>query len=237
MLAVWDRITSLMEGRVALSDSVNAVTRADLIAAITGKEVVQEVSKGAGAVQRILTVGPEKPALIVSGLETVHLSRVDLTARAGRVLGLYGLVGSGRSRFLRSLIGIEPLVDGSITLFGQPYRPRSPRHAAQRGVVLVTEDRKRDGFIPQLDANLNVALPVLKDFVKLEWLRRGLMRRDTSLALKNVKVRGNLDGPMVRQSGVNQQKVLFARAIRQKPRLLLLDEPTTAVDIGAKGEI
>ncbi len=152
-------------------------------------------------------------------------------------MGLYGLVGSGRSRFLRSLIGIEPLVDGSITLFGQPYRPRSPRHAAQRGVILVTEDRKRDGFIPQLDANLNVALPVLKDFVKLEWLRRGLMRRDTSLALKNVNVRGNLDGPTVRLSGGNQQKVLFARAIRQKPRLLLLDEPTKGVDIGAKGEI
>ena len=75
---------------------------------------------------------------------------------------------------------MEPLVDGSITLFGRPYRPKSPRHAARRGVVLVTEDRKKDGFIPQLDAKLNVALPVLKDFVKFEWLRRGLMRRDTS---------------------------------------------------------
>src|SRR6202035_3181797 len=126
---------------------------------------------------------------------------------------------------------------GSVSFFDRPYRPKDPRHAAQRGVVLVTEDRKRDGFIPQLDANLNVALPVLKDFVKLEWLRRGLMRRDTSLALKNVKVRGNLDGPMVRLSGGNQQKVLFARAIRQKPRSLLLDEPTKGVDIGAKGEI
>ena len=237
MLAVSDRITALIDGRVALSDSVNAVTRADLIAAITGKEAVQEVSKGAGAVQRILTVGPEKPALIVSGLETVHLSRVDLTARPGRVLGLYGLVGSGRSRFLRSLIGLEPLVDGSITLFGRPYRPKNPRHAARRGVVLVTEDRKKDGFIPQLDAKLNVALPVLKDFVKFEWLRRGLMRRDTSIALHHVEIRGNLDGPMVRLSGGNQQKVLFARAIRQKPKLLLLDEPTKGVDIGAKGEI
>ena len=237
MLAVSDRITALIDGRIALSGLVNAVTRADLIAAITGKEAEQGVSKGAAPVQRIIADEQEKPALIVSGLETVHLSRVDLKARPGRVLGLYGLVGSGRSRFLRSLIGMEPLVNGSITLFGRPYRPKSPRHAARRGVVLVTEDRKKDGFIPQLDAKLNVALPVLKDFVKFEWLRRGLMRRDTSIALQDVRTRGNLDGPMARLSGGNQQKVLFARAIRQKPKLLLLDEPTKGVDIGAKGEI
>jgi len=237
ILAVSDRITALIDGRVALSGLVKAVTRPDLIAAITGKEAEQGVPKGAVPVQRIIAAEQDKPALIVSGLETVHLSRIELTARPGRVLGLYGLVGSGRSRFLRSLVGMEPLVNGSITLFGRPYRPKSPRHAARRGVVLVTEDRKKDGFIPQLDAKLNVALPVLKDFVKFEWLRRGLMRRDTSIALHHVEIRGNLDGPMVRLSGGNQQKVLFARAIRQKPKLLLLDEPTKGVDIGAKGEI
>jgi ABC-type sugar transport system ATPase subunit len=97
-----------------------------------------------------------------SSAPVIHLPRVDLTARPGRVLGLYGLVGSGRSRFLRSLIGMEPLLGGSITLFGRPYRPKGPRQAAQRGVVLVTEDRKMDGFIPQLDAKRNVALPVFE---------------------------------------------------------------------------
>jgi ABC-type sugar transport system ATPase subunit len=195
MLAVSDRITALIDGRVALSNSVDALTRADLISAITGKATVQGIRKGAGPAQRTTTVRQENPALIVRGLQTVHLSGVDLTARPGRVLGLYGLVGSGRSRFLRSLIGLEQLVGGSIMLFGRPYQPRSPRHAAQSGVVLVTEDRKKDGFIPQLDAKLNVDLPVLTDFVKIGWLQRGLMKRDTSLALQNVKIRGNLDGP------------------------------------------
>ena len=237
MLAVSDRITALIDGRVALSGSVNEVTRADLIAAITGKEAVHEAPKGAGSVEQTMATRKEEPALLVSALQTIHLPGVDLTARRGRVLGLYGLVGSGRSRFLRSLIGMEPLLSGSITLFGRPYRPKNPRQAGQRGVVLVTEDRKMDGFIPQLDAKLNVALPVLKDFVRFEWLRRGLMRRDIIIALLHVAVRGNLDGPMARLSGGNQQKVLFARAIRQKPKLLLLDEPTKGVDIGAKGEI
>ena len=236
MLAVSDRITALIDGRIALSGAANEVTRADLIAAITGKEVVHEVPKDARPVDQT-TTREEEPALVVSGLRTMHLARVDLTAKPGRVLGLYGLVGSGRSRFLRSLIGKEPLIGGSITLFGRSYRPKGPRQGAQRGVVLVTEDRKMDGFIPQLDAKLNVALPVLKDFVRFEWLRRGLMRRDIAIALQQVAVRGNLDGPMARLSGGNQQKVLFARAIRQKPKLLLLDEPTKGVDIGAKSEI
>jgi ABC-type sugar transport system ATPase subunit len=237
LLAISDRITALIDGRVALSHAVHAVTREDLIAAITGKEAVQGEVQGAEPVQRISLVGKEEPGLIVRGLQTVHLPKVDLTARHGRVLGLYGLIGSGRSRFLRSLIGLEPVLNGSITLFGQLYRPKSPRHAARSGVVLVTEDRKMDGFIPQLDARLNVALPVLQEFVKFEWLRRSLMKRDASIALQHVAVRGNLDGPMARLSGGNQQKVLFARAIRQKPKLLLLDEPTKGVDIGAKGEI
>jgi ABC-type sugar transport system ATPase subunit len=165
------------------------------------------------------------------------LTGVNLSAKPGRVLGIYGLVGSGRSRFLRSLVGIEPMVNGSVSLFDRPYRPSGPRDAARHGVVLVTEDRKRNGFIPQLDAGLNVALPVLKDYLVLGWLKRGLMRRDTALALQKVEIRGDLAGPVVRLSGGNQQKVLFARAIRQKPRLLLLDEPTKGVDIGAKGEI
>jgi ABC-type sugar transport system ATPase subunit len=223
MLAVSDRITALIDGRIALSESVNAVTRTDLIAAITGKEAEQEVSKDRAPAQSLLEARHEKPSLVVGDLQTVHLPRVNLTARAGRVLGLYGLVGSGRSRFLRSLIGMEPVVDGSISLFDRPYKPKNPRDAASRGIVMVTEDRKKDGFIPQLDAKLNVALPVLRDFVKFEWLRRSLVKRDTSIALQHVQIRGNLDGPMVRLSGGNQQKVLFARAIRQKPKLLLLD--------------
>lgn len=245
MLAVSDRITALIDGQVALSKPVDAVTHADLIAAITGKqkeegETVKTTGPGLSAIglgKPAIGSGKDKPALVVRDLQTLHLTGVNLIAKPGRVLGIYGLVGSGRSRFLRSLVGIEPIVNGSVSLFDRPYRPTGPRNAGRQGVVLVTEDRKRNGFIPQLDAGLNVALPVLKDYLALGWLKRGLMRRDTAMALQKVEIRGDLAGPMVRLSGGNQQKVLFARAIRQKPKLLLLDEPTKGVDIGAKGEI
>jgi ABC-type sugar transport system ATPase subunit len=238
MLAVSDRITALIDGQVALSKPVGAVTHADLIAAITGKQMEEgETVKTSGGGRSAIASGKDRPALVVRDLQTLHLTGVNLTAKPGRILGIYGLVGSGRSRFLRSLVGIEPMVNGSVSLFDRPYRPSGPRDAARQGVVLVTEDRKRNGFIPQLDAGLNVALPVLKDYLVLGWLKRGLMRRDTATALRKVEIRGDLAGPMVRLSGGNQQKVLFARAIRQKPKLLLLDEPTKGVDIGVKGEI
>jgi ABC-type sugar transport system ATPase subunit len=109
---------------------------------ILGKEAEREVPTVGAPVQRVIAAEREKPTLVVRDLQTVHLSRVNLTARPGRVLGLYGLVGSGRSRFLRALIGMEPVVDGSIMLFDRPYEPKSPRHAARRGIVLVTEDRR-----------------------------------------------------------------------------------------------
>jgi ABC-type sugar transport system ATPase subunit len=164
VVAVSDRITALIDGKVAISGSVSEVTRADLIAAITGKQTVQGVSRAAGSPARIVNLGKENPGIIVRGLQTVQLSRINLMARPKRVLGLYGLVGSGRSAFLRSLIGMEPLIDGSITLFGRPYWPKSPRDAARHGVVLVTEDRKTDGFIPQLDARLKRCPAGVKGF-------------------------------------------------------------------------
>ncbi|HEY0792449.1 MAG TPA: sugar ABC transporter ATP-binding protein [Chthoniobacterales bacterium] len=237
MLAVSDRITALIDGRVALSQPVQSVTRSDLIAAITGESAGSETGRRAGPAPSTVGLGQRDPALLVHGLQTAHLSNIDLTASSGRVLGLYGLVGSGRSRFLRSLIGMEPPVAGTVRLFDRLYRPQNPREAARAGVVLVTEDRKKDGFIPQLDAKLNVALPVVHEFIRFGWLQRGRLRRDTIAALQSLGVKGNWDGPMVRLSGGNQQKVLLARALRQKPKLLLLDEPTKGVDIGAKGEI
>ncbi len=238
MLAVSDRITALIDGRVALNRPVGAVTRADLIAAITGETAGSATVKPAGSTQETAANRhAREPALLVRGLQSAHLTGVNLSATSGRVLGLYGLVGSGRSRFLRSLVGLEPPTAGAVHLFGRPYRPHHPRQAAEAGVVLVTEDRKRDGFIPQLDAKLNVALPVLRRFIRFGWLRRGRLGHDTAAVLRDFGVKGNWDAPMVRLSGGNQQKVLLARALRQEPKLLLLDEPTKGVDIGAKGEI
>jgi ABC-type sugar transport system ATPase subunit len=153
------------------------------------------------------------------------------------VLGLYGLVGSGRSRFLRTVYGSERLSAGSLTLGGAPYVPASPGDAIRSGIAFLSEERKADGFIPAMSARENVPLPVLSRFSRAGQLQRRRIAEAARSALSEVAVRGDIDQPITRLSGGNQQKVLFARAVLQHPRLLLLDEPTKGVDIGAKAEI
>jgi ABC-type sugar transport system ATPase subunit len=153
------------------------------------------------------------------------------------VLGLYGLVGSGRSRFLRTVYGAEHLTTGSLTLLGARYAPTSPARAIRSGIAFLSEERKADGFIPEMSARENIPLPVLHRFSRAGALQRGRMAEAARDALAEVGVRGDTTQPITRLSGGNQQKVLFARAALQRPRLLLLDEPTKGVDIGAKADI
>jgi len=162
---------------------------------------------------------------------------VNLDAQSGRVLGLYGLVGSGRTEFLRALIGLEDIHSGTIELFGRPYRPRNPAAARDAGMVYLTEERKRDGIIAPLDSIVNVSLPVLRRFSRSGFLHIAEMNRRTNQYLDRLKVRGDRSSPVMRLSGGNQQKVLFARALAQEPKVLLLDEPTKGVDIGVKVDI
>jgi ABC-type sugar transport system ATPase subunit len=165
------------------------------------------------------------------------LRDVSLTARPGRVLGLYGLIGSGRTELLRALVGLDTVQGGTIRIDGREFRPRHPAQAARAGLVYLTEERKIDGIVPGLDSAANVVLPILHRFARLGLLDKRAMARTATEYMDLLHVRGNRAAPVVSLSGGNQQKVLLARALAQRPRVLLLDEPTKGVDIGVKSEI
>jgi ribose transport system ATP-binding protein len=235
--AIADHIVGLANGEVVLSGDAKTVTAEQVVEAIVGEDEAPGASR-ARAAGAPSTAGPTtKVVLEVRGLSGNGLNGIDLAVHAGEILGVYGLNGSGRSRFLRTVYGIEPLVEGKMLLDGRPYRPHQPEQAIERGIAFVSEERKSDGFIPQMTSVENVLLPVLERFTQIGILNWRQLRSAARRALGRVPIVGDIEEPITSLSGGNQQKVLFARAILQGPGVLLLDEPTKGVDIGAKAEI
>lgn len=238
VFAIADHVVALSNGRTVLDGPVIVVDRRAVIQAVVGEETAAELedvesqkTKRAAAPEFGATV------LVAEHVAGPRLSDVSLTVHAGEVLGIYGLVGSGRSRFLRTIYGAEPMDSGSLTLDGAAYTPRRPAHAIKSGVAFVSEERKYDGFIPQLTGRDNVVLPILGRQVRAGLLKWRQLRQSADEALVQVSIRGDTTAPITSLSGGNQQKALFAKAMLQAPLLLLLDEPTKGVDIGAKAEI
>jgi ABC-type sugar transport system ATPase subunit len=248
--AVADRVTALTDGRVALSGRTTEVPREALVRAIVGTRVRSSDGNGGSGANGATDGhsarlpggdkagdGHRPPALAVRHLRSARLGDIDLVVNSGEIVGVYGLTGSGRTRLLRTLFGDEPATSGELELDGRPFRPRSPRDAIRAGLAYVPEERKADGFVPRFSAYRNVTLPIIGRYQRLGFLQRARMRRDASRALADLGVRGDVAGPMALLSGGNQQKVLFGRSAMQQPRLLLLDEPTKGIDIGAKAEV
>jgi ABC-type sugar transport system ATPase subunit len=247
VFAVAHRIVGLSNGRIVLDGDVNEIDRQAVVDAIVGDHEV-EVSEivGDGAHPRRVKTASEDELQHTFGARVLEahdirgngLDGVNVTVHEGEILGIYGLIGSGRSRFLRTIYGAEPLAQGELRLSGHSYVPRRPGHAVREGVAFLSEERKSDGFIPQMSSIDNAVLPILGRHVTaglLDWKK--LRGAANDVLLSQMTIRGDINAPITALSGGNQQKALFARATLQAPRLLLLDEPTKGVDIGAKQEI
>ncbi len=253
VFAVADHIVGLSGGMIVLDGSVKDVDRAAVIEAIVGDHgpvdtaaVAAIVGEGVGETPlddvRVVTEAERArefgaPVLEAVGVSGNNLHGIDLTVHAGEILGIYGLVGSGRTRFLRTVYGAFPLGSGQLRLLGEDYKPRNPAQAIKAGVAFLSEERKFDGFVPQMSSVENVVLPVLGKYIRGGLLRWRALKGSADDVLAQVTIRGEVSAPITSLSGGNQQKALFARATLQAPLLLLLDEPTKGVDIGAKREI
>ena len=181
-------------------------------------------------------VSPLLAAASLAGGATLH--NVNIHIAQGEIVGLAGLLGSGRTETARAIFGDVPHATGTMTLDGASFAPAQPVEAIRAGVGFVSEDRKAEGVIPHLSVRENITLAALSGLTTLGVVSR---RRQAAMVDRFVRQLGikatSADQPMSELSGGNQQKVLLARWLCMAPRLLILDEPTRGIDIGAKGEI
>jgi ribose transport system ATP-binding protein len=163
---------------------------------------------------------------------------VSLTVRGGEIVSLGGVVGSGRTELARAIFGAEPITSGTMILAGQRYAPRSPRDAIAAGVALLPEDRKGQGLILSAAIRENASYPCLARFARAGVIDRSAERSSVAEWTESLAIKApSLERPVSQLSGGNQQKVVVARWMLAHARVLLFDEPTRGIDVGAKAEI
>jgi len=166
------------------------------------------------------------------------LDNISFTLRAGEMLGIYGLMGAGRTELLESLIGVRPEAQGSIRLSGKELMGHRIAERIRRGLVLVPEDRQRAGLVQTMSVSSNMTLASLRSFTRGFFLSELMERLNVKRMIKELSIKVfNPNQLITSLSGGNQQKVVVGKALLTKPRVLLLDEPTRGIDVGAKGDM
>ena len=227
-----DAVTVLRDGRHVATQALAASNEADLIQMMIGRviETVDAASPPASKAEEVLKV---------SGLSSPgKFSDVSFALRPGEVLGLAGLVGAGRSEIAQALFGLDPAAAGEVHVAGDRVEIRTPRQAMALGLGLVPEDRKRQGLVLDMSAQGNTTLPVLERLSRATFIRKGEERALTASFFDRLRVRApGFDAKAAGLSGGNQQKLVLAKWLAAKAKILILDEPTRGVDVGAKAEI
>jgi ribose transport system ATP-binding protein len=172
--------------------------------------------------------------LLVPGAKT----GVSFSAFKGEILGFAGLVGAGRTELMQAIFGVTPALAGQMQLAGQPFLPQRPREAIDRGVYLAPEDRKRHGLVLPMTVAQNTSLPNIGQYNRWGWLDRSREARVATEEVRRLRTKTpSIVQKVVNLSGGNQQKVVLGKWLAMAPKVLILDEPTRGIDVGAKAEI
>jgi len=228
---IGDMVTVLRDGRVVGTTPVAEVTQPDLVRMMVGRDVGMEFPARKGC--------PSETYLEVANVRAPGLhSEASLVVRKGEILGIFGLVGSGRTELAHAIAGMSRVEYGEIRLKGERLSIQSPADGIRKGVALLPENRKDEGLVLGMSVAENTTMPIWRRIQKVGLLDRRELRcvADTYVNKLGVKTAG-LDYPVRNLSGGNQQKVVLAKWLAANSQVLILDEPTRGVDIGAKMEI
>ena len=238
LFRLCERVTVLRDGRLVHTGPLAAQDRLSLVAMMLGRELSEVKAHGATAFGEGHDV-QGTPVLQVTGLSRANvLHDVDLTVRPGEVVGLGGLLGAGRSETARAIAGADPVDGGEVVVDGTPLRRHTTAAALRAGIAMLPEDRKSEGIVPDLSVRDNIALAALPRLSKAGIVSEKAIDALVETFMRRLRIRAHSPQQKVGElSGGNQQKVLLARLLCLEPKVLLLDEPTRGIDVGAKAEV
>ena len=228
---ICDDVTIFRDGQFIAERQVNTLSEESLIEMMVGRKLEDQYPR--------LDKAPGDVRLTVDNLNGPGVNNVSFTLRKGEILGVSGLMGAGRTELMKVLYGALPRFSGTVTLDGKTVVARSPEEGLQNGIVYISEDRKRDGLVLGMSVKENMSLTALKYFSRAGGQLR---HHDEQIAVSDFIRLFNVKTPSMNQqigllSGGNQQKIAIARGLMTRPKVLILDEPTRGVDVGAKKEI
>lgn len=227
---IADRLTVMRDGKYILTSTPDEITRQDLICEMANRKVEEIEFQHTWETGDVVL---EAKNIAGNGLEDI-----SFTLRKGEILGLGGLLGAGRTELARLLFGAEKIQSGDLLLEGKKITVNSPKQAVKQGIAYVPEDRKIHGAILSLPISWNITMPILKELSKSTLINKGREKEIVEEQRKSLRIKvGSMKDNVSSLSGGNQQKVVLAKWIVSNPKVLILDEPTRGVDVGAKQEI
>jgi monosaccharide-transporting ATPase len=235
---VCERVTVLRDGRLVHTGDLADTPRLELVSLMLGRST-SEVRSGVTEFGEHDQTRSDEPVVAATGLSRKHqIEGIDLSVRPGEVLGLGGLLGAGRSETLKAVAGAMPLDSGSVRVGGRTVRSGSVPAAIRAGIVLLPEDRKAEGIIPNLSVRENIVLAALPRLSRFGFTSRRKQEAVVTTMIERLHIKASSPDQLVSElSGGNQQKVMIARWLAMSPKVLLLDEPTRGIDVGAKAEV
>lgn len=227
---ICDKATILRDGTFIAQKDVSELNEESLITMMVGRTLAEQFPH--------VEHSSDEVVLSVKGLSNDLIHDISFELKKGEIVGIAGLVGAGRTELAKTLYGFYPRKSGVVSLLGKPIQPTSPRQAIEQGICYITEDRKRDGLVLLLDVKTNITISSLKT------ITRGisLNKSKENAICEQYREKMNIKTPSITQkvknlSGGNQQKIALAKGLMTDPQVLILDEPTRGIDVGAKKEI